>query len=65
MVSEMKSAYGLCIADQETSSRSEEIKKFLAQVSEQETVWGISRIGDGIQKVSEMIWEAQTALRAA
>ena len=60
-----ENAYGLCIADQETSSRSEEIKKFLAQVSEQETVWGISRIGDGIQKVSEMIWEAQTALRAA
>jgi two-component system, response regulator YesN len=58
--------YVLCIANGNGAPDDEAAKDlFQKQIIEQNQSWGISRVSDGTQKISEMIWEADTALRTA
>ena len=58
--------YALCIGIGTNALDGETAKElFQKRITDQNQIWGISRVSDGTQKISEMIWEADTALRTA
>lgn len=58
--------YALCIGIGTNALDGETAKElFQKRITDQNQIWGISRVSDGTQKISEMIWEADIALRTA
>ncbi len=58
--------YALCMGSGTDVPDGETAKElFQKRITDQNQIWGISRVSDGTQKISEMIWEADTALRTA
>ena len=58
--------YALCMGSGTDVPDGETAKElFQKRITDQNQICGISRVSDGTQKISEMIWEADIALRTA